>query len=328
MNLGAQLNRTSRSRQNTRPREERKQGMPNWKQVLDLVNATGSAYDVMRRQCIQELHEATGRNVITYYSGWLQKPDISGSHINDEDKNGLMTAVHNLDRKLGLDLVLHTPGGDIAATESIVHYLRSMFGTDIRAIVPQLAMSAGTMVACASREILMGKPSSLGPIDPQFNGVPAHGVLEEFQRAIQETKADPTTIPIWQAIVAKYSPSFLGECQKSIDWSIQMTKEWLATGMFFGDPNAEALASAVVEKLADHALTLTHARHLPIETCREIGLRVTSLEENQNLQERVLSVHHACMLTLSATPAFKLIENHKGAAFIKIAQRMLVAQQS
>jgi hypothetical protein len=65
---------------------------------------------------------------------------------------------------------------------------------------------------------------------------------------------------------------------------------------------------------------------LPIERCRAIGLKVSALEEDQDLQERVLSVHHACMLTLSATPAFKLIENHKGVAFIKVAQRMLVAQ--
>ena len=42
-----------------------------------------------------------------------------------------------------------------------------MFGTDIRAIVPQLALSAGTMVALACKEIIMGKHSSLGPIDPQ-----------------------------------------------------------------------------------------------------------------------------------------------------------------
>ena len=300
--------------------------MPNWNQVLNEANAAGSAFDVVRRQYIAALHAKTGRNVIVYYSGWLQKPDVKGSEINDEDKNGLMTAVHQLDRNLGLDLVLHTPGGETAATESIVHYLRAMFGTNMRAIVPQLAMSGGTMISCACREILMGKPSSLGPIDPQFGSIPAHGVLEEFQRAITETKADPGTIPIWQAIVAKYSPSLLGECQKAINWSNQMTKDWLESGMFLGEPDAAAKATTVVKELADHAVTLSHARHLPIERCRAIGLKVAALEDDQDLQERVLSVHHACMLTLSATPAFKLIENHKGVAFIKVAQRVLVAQ--
>jgi len=300
--------------------------MPNWNEVLNQVSAAGSTFDVVRRQFLAALHTKTGRNVIAYYSGWLQKPDIKGSEINDEDKNGLMTAVHQLDRGLGLDLVLHTPGGETAATESIVHYLRAMFGTNMRAIVPQLAMSGGTMIACACREILMGKPSSLGPIDPHFGGIPAHGVLEEFHRAITEIKKDPSTIPIWQAMVAKYSPSFLGECQKAIDWSNQMTEDWLKSGMFLGEADAATKAAAVVKDLADHAVTLSHARHLPIERCRAIGLRVTAMEDDQELQERVLSVHHACMLTLSATPAFKLIENHKGVAFIKMAQKVVLAQ--
>lgn len=121
--------------------------MPNWNQVLNQVNAAGSTFDVVRRQYLADLHQKTGRNVIAYYSGWLQKKDVQGVEINDEDKNGLMTVVHQLDRSLGLDLVLHTPGGETAATESIVHYLRSMFGTNMRAIVPQLAMSGGTMIA-------------------------------------------------------------------------------------------------------------------------------------------------------------------------------------
>lgn len=73
-----------------------------------------------------------------------------------------MTVIHQLDRNKGLDLILHTPGGDTAATESIVDYLHNMFGNNIRAIVPQLAMSAGTMIACSCKEIIMGLQSSLG----------------------------------------------------------------------------------------------------------------------------------------------------------------------
>jgi ClpP class serine protease len=70
-----------------------------------------------------------------------------------------MMAVHGLNRTLGLDLILHTPGGGIAATQSLVDYLRRMFGKDIRAIVPQIAMSAGTMMACACREIWLTRHS-------------------------------------------------------------------------------------------------------------------------------------------------------------------------
>ena len=190
--------------------------MPSWNLILDEIKAAGSTHDVVRRKYLKKLHEYTGRNVIIYYSGWLQKQGLKGVEVNDADKNGFMSVIHRLDRDLGLDLILHTPGGDIAATESLVSYLRSMFGTDIRVIVPQLAMSAGTMISCSAKQIIMGKESSLGPVDPQIGGMPAHGVVEEFKRAHAEVKADASKIPIWQPIIAKYNPTFIGECEKAV----------------------------------------------------------------------------------------------------------------
>lgn len=301
--------------------------MPNWNQLLDEIRAAGSTHDVIRRQYLSRVCEITERNVIVYYSGWLQKGNVSGAEINDEDKNGFMTVIHEMDRSRGLDLLLHTPGGEMAATESLVDYLRSMFGRDIRAIVPQLAMSGGTMIACACKEIMMGKHSSLGPIDPHFGGIPAHGVVEEFNRAKREVREDNSSIPIWQPIIAKYSPALIGECEKAIAWSNEMTEEWLRTGMFrFADVPDETIEKILFE-LGDHAITKSHARHLSIERCREMGLVVAELEGNQELQDAVLSLHHAYMLTFSATPAFKIIENHQGVAFIKLAQQVLVQGQ-
>ncbi|MDZ7816570.1 MAG: ATP-dependent Clp protease proteolytic subunit [Planctomycetota bacterium] len=267
--------------------------------------------------------------MIIYYSGWLQKRGLDGTEVNDADKNGLMTVIHKLDRSLGLDLILHTPGGETAATESIVDYLRSMFGTDIRAIVPQLAMSAGTMIACACKEIIMGKQSSLGPIDPQYRGCPAHGVVEEFQRARKEIAEDQSKIPIWQPIIAKYSPAFIGECENAVAWSHEIVREWLETGMFASefkaDPDtAQLRTNKVLKELSDHAITKSHSRHLSIARCKNIGLKVSPLEKPQKFQDAVLSVHHACIHTLGSTPAYKIIENHTGTAFIQIARNVVV----
>jgi len=300
--------------------------MPDWNQLLNECNALGSQLDVLRRKYVALLHEATRRNVIIYYSGWLQKPQLDWTAINDEDKNGFMSTIHEMDRSKGLDLVLHTPGGDVAATESIVDYLRRMFGTDIRAIVPQLAMSGGTMICLACREILMGKQSSLGPIDPQFRGIPAHGVIEEFETARKEIKEDPANIPLWQPVIAKYHPTLIGECQKAITWSERLTREWLSSGIFSDDPEKDAKIERVWEELGSHALTLSHERHLSAERCRELGLTVVMLEDDQAMQDAVLSVHHATMLTLDKTAAAKIIENHMGRAYIKLAQQMVVAR--
>jgi ATP-dependent protease ClpP protease subunit len=301
--------------------------MANWKDVLSKIQAIGSAHDVVRRDAIRKLSEVTQRNVIVYYSGWLQKPELAkrgvlGFDINDSDKNGFMATINGLDRAKGLDLVLHTPGGEIAATESLVHYLRQMFKTDIRAIVPQIAMSAGTMIACSCKEILMGKHSNIGPIDPQFGGIPAHGIVEEFERAKKEIAADPKAIPVWQPIIARYHPTLIGECEKAIKWSEEIVREWLLSGMLAGETKtaAKATAKKVIKELGSHALTLSHARHLTREQARDLGLKIVDIEKPDELQDAILTVHHACVLTLQSTGAFKIIENQNGTAHILLAQ--------
>ncbi len=298
--------------------------MPNWHEISEELKQAGSTFDVIRRKYIKELSQKTDRNVIIYYSGWLQKSNIEGLQVNDADKNGLMTVIHKLDRSKGLDLVLHTPGGDTAATESIVDYLHSMFGNDIRAIVPQLAMSAGTMIACSCKEIIMGQQSSLGPIDPQFGGIPAHGIVEEFKRALSEIKADPMSAAVWQPIIAKYNPTLIGECEKAIDWSEKMVKDWLDRNMLSAEADKANIIQTIIKELGDHALNKSHARHLSIHKCKDIGLKIVDLESDHDLQDLVLSVHHICIHTLSATNAFKIIENQNGIAFIQSAQNIIV----
>lgn len=298
--------------------------MPNWHDILNELKEAGSSQDIIRRKYLKLLSEKTGRNTILYYSGWLQKNNVAGLQVNDADKNGLMTVIHKLKRDKGLDLILHTPGGETAATESIVDYLKSMFGNDIRAIIPQLAMSAGTMIACSCKEIAMGKQSSLGPIDPQFGGVPAHGIIEEFQRAYDEIKADNTKMAVWQPILNKYNPTLVGECEKAIEWSEQMVEEWLRANMLNGDQDIDEKIKTIIEELGDHAVNKSHSRHLSSDKCKEIGLKITDLEEDGEFQDLVLSVHHSCIHTLSSTNAYKIIENHQGIAFIQSQQNLVV----
>lgn len=299
--------------------------MPNWSDLLVELTQLGSPYDILRRKYVKALHEHTGRNVIVYYSGFLQKPELRGNiAVNDNDKNGLMTAVNGLNTDLGLDLVLHTPGGDTAATESIVDYLWQKFGKDIRCFVPQMAMSAGTMIACSCNEIWMGRQSSLGPVDPQLNGIPAHGVIEEFNRALAEIRQKPDTIPLWQAIVAKYPPAFLGECEKAIKWSTELVTTWLMRNMLDEDPDKQTTAETIVNEIIDHSISYAHNRHLGAQKCQSIGLNVKHLESDQQLQDMVLSVHHIYFHTLSSTPAFKIIENHAGKAFIQQAHQVVM----
>lgn len=295
--------------------------MPNWSEVLTEIQRLGASgvqhpVDAVRRTHVKNLAAYTGRNTIIYYSGFLHIQNAAALAIGDMDMNGLMTTVHKMDRKKGLDLVLHTPGGDVAAAESIVAYLRSMFGTDIRAIVPQLAMSAGTMIACATKQIVMGKQSSLGPFDPQLNGVSTPAVLDEFARALNEIKLDPGCIPLWQMIIGKYHPTYLDSCHRATVWSKEIVKSWLMSAMFDGDGEADEKANKIVTSLSDHDTHKTHARHISLERCQSIGLKVLPLESDGQLQELVLSVHHACMHTCAMANVIKLIENDSGTGMI------------
>lgn len=299
--------------------------MPNWSDLLSEINQIGSSYDVLRRKYIKSLADYTDRNVICYYSGWLQKPEVgAATAVNDNDKNGLMTAINKLHIEKGLDLILHTPGGDTAATESIVDYLWQVFKGDVRCFVPQMAMSAGTMIACSCKEIWMGKQSSLGPVDPQFGGIPAHGVLEEFKRAYDEILRDPHTIPVWQPVIAKYGPAFLGECDKAVAWSTSLVQEWLERNMFLNNPDKGTIIQGILKELIDHSVSLAHNRHLSNSKCREMGLIIHDLESDQNLQDKVLSIHHIYSHTLASTAAFKIIENHMGIAYIQQAQQLIM----
>lgn len=298
--------------------------MPSWNSVLDEINAvkleiaSASALDIVRRKYLAALSKHTGRNTIAYYSAWLQRgQNIPNLSINDTDKNAFMATVHGLDRTKGLDLVLHTPGGSIAAAESLVDYLRRMFGTNIRAVIPQIAMSAGTMLACSCHEIILGKQSNLGPIDPQMNGMPANGILREFEQAAKEVKQDPSRIAIWQPIIGKYHPSFLQECINAIAWSKTVVTDWLVTGMFSEDPNALAKAKRVVRGLSDYKKMKTHGRHVHLDQCKSLGLKLIELESDPTLQDLVLTVHHAFMQTVSeAMHVTKIVENQNGVALV------------
>jgi len=315
--------------------------MPNWGEVLTEIRTlrdqhardSATAADIVRRQYLSQLHELTGRNVIAYYSGWLSKPGIAQSDINDEDMNGFMMAVHSLDRTKGLDLLLHTPGGSMAATQAIVDYLHKMFGKDIRAIVPQLAMSAGTMIACSCKNILMAKHSNLGPTDPHLNGIPAAGIIEEFKRAYDEIKADPAMIPIWQSIIGQYPPTFLSQCENAIEWARAFVKDQLESVMFEGEADANNKAVLAVQRLTDYSGNKSHSRHIPFEECRDlIGLKVEALEAigNDYLQDLVLTIHHCYMHALMNTNAYKMVENHLGMALVKQQQavpQLVLGQQ-
>jgi len=302
--------------------------VPGWGDILQELQISAAPrpagipdFDGVRRRYLALLHAYTGRNVILYATDWLTGGNPqSAISITLEDVQAMMEVCRGLSGTR-LDLILHSPGGSAEATASIVRYLRHMFD-DIRVFVPLAAMSAATMWALASDQIVMGKHSQLGPIDPQFNGEPARGIIEGFEKAKKECSADPRVLGAWLPILQKYTPALIERCEKADELSKGLVREWLEAYMFKGDDDATTKANRVAEYFGDYALHRSHGLGISREAARGVGVVVFDLEDNPQLQDAVLSVHHAAYHTLTG-PAFKIVENHFGRGFFKLKPQQI-----
>lgn len=287
-----------------------------WSDILNEVNSNNGDITIVKNKYLKELANYTQRNVIAYYSGWLKQiPSVSNYDINDDDMNGFMNCVNGLDYSRGLDLILHTPGGSPTAAESIVNYLRSKFKDDIRVIVPHMAMSAGTMIACSAQCIIMGKQSSLGPIDPQFNGIPAYNIIAEFNEAKKDLSKNPNNAQYWAIKLQQYPAAFLKTASDAIDLSNELLKNWLKTCML---KHNNKKVNSILKKLNEHKVSKSHGRHFNYEYCKSIGLNIELMENDDKLQDSVLSVHHCYVIALQRINYIKIIDNHLGKSWVNI----------
>lgn len=300
--------------------------MPNFtevtRQIEEEARVARDPHDIVRQRHINKFAELTERNVVAYYSGWLQHPGAKygpAVSINDEDKNGFMACFHQMEFERGLDLILHSPGGEVAATESIIHYIRSKFRSNVRVFVPQLSMSGGTMIALTGQEIWMGLHSNLGPIDPQFGSQPAQLIIDEFDRAAEEIAREPNRIAVWRPILEQIHPTFLSTCESAIQWSKEIGERTLTEGMFKDDPDAQTKASNIVKGLTDHSKNRNHGKHLHRDDCEDLGLKIRHVEPDSDIQDALLTVHHCFMISLMNSRIVKILENQKGIAYVKYA---------
>ena len=199
--------------------------------------------------------------------------------------------------------------------------LRQKFNGDMMAIVPQLAMSGGTIMACACKEIIMGRQSSLGPVDPQMSGLPASGIVSEFYHASEVIKQDSDKMNVWGPVIAGYFPSLIETCKKAILWSKELAAEYLSGSMFRDElesdgKSAEQKIDSIIQLLTDQNPTKPHAGHIPAPICKHYGLKVIEMEKDQDLQDVILSIHHASVLTIMNTSVVKIIENQNKQAYV------------
>lgn len=295
--------------------------------VANALDDGSLQFDVVRQACMRVLSHYTGRATVVYASHWSE-PGVGGSaHLNIDvtDLQGFMEVLSNIDER-ELDLIIHSGGGDVHAAEAIVEYLRSKFD-HIRVFVPVSAMSAASMIALSADEVFLGRHSHLGPIDLQMplrtpfglQFVPAAAVLSDFEEADQEFRQRGLNTA-WRSIIDQVPPGFISECRAGQARARQMVARWMRTYMFKDREDSEDVANHIADELTNFTKLGYHARPIGIRQAHEFGIRVVPLEDDDALQDRVLSVFHATYLTFNGTPTRKIIENHRGRGWLRDEQ--------
>jgi len=124
-------------------------------------------------------------------------------YINIEDSEAILRAIRLTPNKMPIDIILHTPGGLVLATEQIAHALIQHKGK-VSVFIPHYAMSGGTMISLAADEIIMDENAVLGPVDPQLGQYPASSILKVLKEKNKNKIDDETLILADMAKKAEY----------------------------------------------------------------------------------------------------------------------------
>jgi ClpP class serine protease len=114
-------------------------------------------------------------------------------YINIEDSEHILRAIRLTPEDMPIDIILHTPGGLVLASEQIAHAIQKHKGK-VTVFVPHYAMSGGTFIALAAGEIVMDENAVLGPVDPQIGGYPAASIIDAVNKKPVEKVDDETLI--------------------------------------------------------------------------------------------------------------------------------------
>jgi ClpP class serine protease len=114
-------------------------------------------------------------------------------YIDIHDSEQVLRAIKLTDPKVPIDLILHTPGGLVLATEQIAMALCRHPGK-VTVFIPHYAMSGGTLLALAADEIVMDENAVLGPVDPQLGQWPATSILKVVEQKSVNEVDDETLI--------------------------------------------------------------------------------------------------------------------------------------
>jgi hypothetical protein len=248
-----------------------------------------------------ELESSLAAEVISYY-GPIH-PALFKTFRNFVEKVAIK-------RHQRLAIVLHTGGGAVETVEKMATLIRSHF-SEIYFVVPDFAMSAGTIFCMCGDKIYMDNTSSLGPIDPQVmvnnEYVPALGYLDKVKELVEKSQNGTLTDAEF-LILQGQDLARLRRFEQARDLSVDLLKTWLVNYKFKNwnhhrsDPQknghevtgAEKIerATEIAEKLGDNKIWHSHARMISIEKLRkELKLEIEDYTALVELKKNIRGYH-------------------------------------
>jgi len=218
----------------------------------------------------------------------------------DTDVRDAIEMNRNKNRKLAI--ILQTPGGVVEVVERMVDVIRNFY-EEVIAIVPDQAMSAGTVLALSADRIMMDYFSRLGPIDPQIEKdeklVPALSYLKQYEKLNQKAAEGSLTTAEY-AMLRQLDVGELYQFEQARELSVELLIKWLSQYKFKNWKKTETSKKRVTERtkqtrakaiahiLNDPERWHAHGRGIGIETLRkELKLQIEDYSENQPLAEAI-----------------------------------------
>ena len=202
-----------------------------------------------------------------------------------------------------LVFLLHTGGGVVETVEKMVEVIRYHY-KEIWFVVPDLAMSAGTILCMAGDKIYMDYSSALGPIDPQVRNkdgsyVPALGYLDQVEDLLDKSNRQVMTDAEF-AVFQNLDFAELKRYEQAKNLSTSLLKEWLAKYKFkdwekhssdnrpVTEEDKETRAQEIATQLNDHKHWHSHGRMIGIDTLRDsIKLKIEDYSTDKDIKSTV-----------------------------------------
>lgn len=202
-------------------------------------------------------------------------------------------------RRDGLAIILDTPGGVVEVAERMVQCCRHFY-KEVVFIIPNQAMSAGTVFAMSGDKILMNYYSVLGPIDPQIQKdggklIPALSYLSEYESLIEKSRQGSLTTAEY-TLLQKLDLGELHTFKQARDLSIELLENWLSTYKFkdwkvtqtkkvpVNKAMRKKRANEIAQALVDHEKWHSHSRCISMNTLiSELNIQIEDYGINKDL---------------------------------------------